>query len=221
MDCTICANETSRGRGFSASRGTAGASALIMACGAAAVAALGVGGGSPPAGPQVLRVSVERHRGRGLARGPRPKRTAGRGAARTPDPVGHCGWGVRGGAAPRQASLRGHASVATGSMLALPSLSRPSGPEPACGRRPSQHAGHRPGQRPQGGCGQAPRPLGRQPQVRRGRPTTRHSSDTVALPAAHRFPYPYPSETQDRRSWAILRPVDSPKGMWNGLETGL
>ena len=30
-----------------------------MACEAAAVAARGVGGGSPPAGPQILRVSVE------------------------------------------------------------------------------------------------------------------------------------------------------------------
>ena len=67
MDCTICAPESWRGRAFSASRGPTDASAFgqvrrraprsrtegaIMACRAAVVAAWGVGGWSPPAGPQ-------------------------------------------------------------------------------------------------------------------------------------------------------------------------
>ena len=34
-------------------------------------------------------------------------------------------------------------------------------------------------------------------------------------------PYPYPSETRDRRSEAILRPVASPKWMWNAPKRAL
>ena len=44
------------------------------------------------------------------------------------------------------------------------------------------------------------------------RPAPHHASVTAALSAAHRFsPYPYPSETRDRRSWALLRPRRIPK----------
>ena len=40
--------------------------------------------------------------------------------------------------------------------------------------------------------------------------------DGGALCRAARFPpYPYPSETGDRRSWAIPRPVGSPKYPWH------
>ena len=76
-------------------------------------------------------------------------------------------------------------------------------------RRPEQP---RPGRR-----GQAPRPLGRQPHGRRGRtgrpvtpPRRRH-----LLPHGPFPPYPYPSGTGDRRSWAILRPVSTPKCLRN------
>ena len=58
-------------------------------------------GASPgPPHDSARRKDAARHLGRGLARGPRPKRTAGRGAARTPDPVGHCGWGSEGAQPP-------------------------------------------------------------------------------------------------------------------------
>ena len=58
------------------------------------------------------------------------------------------------------------------------------------------------------GCrGQAARPHGRW-----GQRATRHFLATAALAAAQRFPpYPYPSETRDRRSQAIPRPVGYPK----------
>ena len=48
------------------------------------------------------------------------------------------------------------------------------------------------------------------------RSAARHSSVTAALPAARSIsPYPYPSGTGDRRSWAILRPVQYPKSPRN------
>ena len=55
--------------------------------------------------------------------------------------------------------------------------------------------------------------------ARANRPT-RHSLATAALSRAARFPpYPYPSETGDRRSQAILRPVDPPKSHQKARQT--
>ena len=209
----------SRGRGFSASRGPMEASAgrgrahgsATRAYGASAVAAGGLSGWSPLAGPQFaglrgavepdarsLRVSVEpwsqmcfrvtktsgrgaspgpphdsarrkddaaRHLGRGLARGPRPKRTAGRGAARTPDPVGH-GWGSEGAQPPARPPSGDTRVWPRGVIL----LSRISVPEPACGRLPSCFCARRPERRaPNRRPASFSASWGRQPRERRGR----------------------------------------------------
>ena len=141
--------------------------------------------------------------------------------------VSHCGTPTQArgdSAAVIRASARRLSGIEGARPSSAPLFPQRVGWLPASNRVGSQPCGrlrtapaHRPKRRTPGRRGEAPRPLGRQPHERRGatgRPVTlrrrRRSQPCSRFP-----PYPYPSGTGDRRSWAIPRPVAYPKYPWD------
>ena len=116
---------------------------------------------------------------------------------------------IRGDRAPRDESGIGRRS-GSGAIRRVPprmgETSQPAGTrDDAPARRTRRRSPARRGQVPPPPCRGASRPARRQ--------ATTLPPATKAAPLARRriLPYPYPSRTRDRRSWAILRPVDTPK----------
>ena len=144
--------------------------------------------------------------GAALGRGP----ATGLGGWSTPPPAAPAAGRKQGGQrgrGPLPASLGDARSVATGSMLASATIGVAQAS--AADARES-HPPHRREQRPPGRRGRALRPHDRRPHGRRGTPP-RALPPSAPDHAARFSPYPYPSETRDRRSWAILKPVEYPK----------
>ena len=141
------------------------------------------------------------------------RRGSGGGAPRRP-PLRQRGGklGVRGGAAPRQPPQGTHGVWPQGvSWLDALSLRQAS-----LGAPPKRPSGHRHGTTPieQSRISSSASLFVCQPPGRRGqpaRPTRRCSGLRHALPCDRLPPYPYPSETRDRRSCALPRPVYYPK----------